>query len=62
METLYHEAALVAAPKLGIWEEEIKIYHTMEKLTVPQSRKVAKTVVGIGMEMVLLVSHIMLFN
>jgi hypothetical protein len=47
-KTIHHEAALVAAAKLGMWEEAIKIYRIVEESTVPQSRKVAKTVVGIG--------------
>ena len=47
-KTVHHEAALVAASKLGMWEEAINIYRYVEELPAIQTRKVPKAVVGIG--------------
>jgi hypothetical protein len=46
-KTVHHEAALVAASKLGMWEEAIKIYRSVEELP-PMQTKQSKAVVGIG--------------
>lgn len=51
---------MVTATKLGMRVKAIKIYCTVEESSVPKSRKVAKMAFGIGMKMVLLVSHAML--
>ena len=47
-KTVHHEAALVAASKLGMWEEAINIYRNVEELPLMQTRKAPKAVVGIG--------------
>ena len=47
-KTIHHEAALVAASKLAMWEEAIKIFRSVEEMPQTQIKRAEKAVVGIG--------------
>jgi hypothetical protein len=47
-KTVHHEAALVAASKLAMWEEAIKIFRTVEEMPQTKIRRVERAIVGIG--------------
>lgn len=46
--SVHHEAALVAASKLGAWEQAIKIYRDVEDMPISSNRKASMAVVGVG--------------
>lgn len=47
-KTVHYEAALVAASKLAMWEEAIKIFRSVEEKPQTKIRRVERAVVGIG--------------